>query len=271
MFIGESKGALQDRLNLFIYGEPGSGKTHLLLGAPGIVLVDFEEGSLTADGLGMNVPLLRPESWEDILRILEAPELVIEEIHKIERFKDYEVKTWGFDSLTTMQRMLLGHAPRDATDTLPARKGKNIMGVARNRAKELTPSIEDYGILVAMLEQFMNAVRQMEYNTIITCHAEISETEASPKGLNVDPSKVKFAGYPSVIGKLKYRIGGLADFFIRLETVRRGNELKYYAHCIQSEVWRARTKVANFLDAKIEDPTFDKFVEVYQKAIGGIA
>jgi len=229
-------------------------------------MVDFEEGLLTAASLGIDVPVIQPKCEEDILRILETPESVIEEIHEVEKFKDYEVETWAFDSLTSMQSLLLGCTYRPATDNLPERKGTGILGVTRVRYFEGEPQIEDFVIVMGKIIGFMNAVRQMRYNTIVTCHSELEKTEDSPKGLNVEQSRVKHGGYPSVIGKIRYRLGGLADFFLYMEAVRRGNSLQYKAHTINQDVWKARNRMQEVLPHEIEDPTFDKIMGYYREA-----
>lgn len=259
MLIQRAGGTAQRRLNVFVYGPPGSGKTQLGLTFPNPVLVDFEDGYLTAETMGLgNVPLLQPKTIEDLLPILENPGRIVAEIK--EACDGYEPETFIFDSATTLQTMLMGRENR------PKEPGIGILARQRNRTAPNTPSVEDYKELNLMMTGFFNLTRQMAYHTVITAHACMQETEDSPKGLNVDQSRVRYKGLPVLTGKLAYSAGGLADMFIYMESKPKGDGTIHTAHLRTTGTYEARHRLGEGAPSRIDNPKFTDLWNIYEKA-----
>jgi hypothetical protein len=252
------------------YGGPGSGKTHLTLTHPGIVLVDFENGYLTATSMGLNVPVIQPETEEDIWRIFMSPKTIIKEIHKV--FPGYEVKTWGFDSATSLQWKLMGRLPTKADPDrgIEADPGSGILSVSRNRVDN-QPSIEDYRALSEKMTRFFNCCMGMEdYDVVVTAHSIIDEKEESPKSPKVPETKKTFGGYPNIVGKLKYHVGGSTDMFLYLEQDVVNDKPRHTAYSLKTGMYGARTRFEQRIDYKILNPSYQKLKDVYDKARGGV-
>lgn len=234
---------------------------------PNPVLIDFEEGYLTAEVEGYDIPVLQPKVESDLLKILEAPHIVQKEIQEA-GFPGYEVKTWIYDSASSMEDWLLGEPARPVTGDLPAKPGKGIMATARRRQNN-EPSIEDYRELRSKMLGFFNMVRQMPYHTVITAHAQIREDEASPKGLGANPNEQTSMGLPSLTGRLKYHADNLVDLFLYCESRRVSNRMEYKAWPIPHGMWHARTRIASKLTDPIVDPSFEKILAAYEAAKEG--
>jgi len=243
------------RLNVFAYGPAGSGKTRFSLTFPNPVLVDFEDGSLTAETMGKgHTPMLQPRTYEEVQRILEAPDAVASEIAAA--CDGYKVETWVFDSATSLNMLLLGSPESEWS------KGYGLLNERRERPHgPLAPSIEDYKILNLEMLKFFNLVRQMKYHTVITAHAKLDKTEDSPKGLNAPDSQVRYSGYPILTGDLKYGAANLADLTIYMEDANG----KYSAHLRRYKQWNARHRLGDGVDARIDDPTFAKLWKIYEE------
>lgn len=232
------------------------------------MLVDFEEGYLTALALGYDIPRLVPEDEDDVIRIITDTDAVVEMIHQDERFREYEPKTFIFDSATALEQLLLGYPSRRDSNKRVIRVGKGIMAIDRNRQNE-RPSIEDYGDLSGKMVGFFNGVRQMPYHTVITAHAHIGEVEADNNRTLSEKSRTssRNMGLPALTGKLQYRADNLADFFLHLSAERKGKEIEYVASTIPSGLWHSRTRIAGIIPHEIKDPTYEKLVSYYNNAI----
>ncbi len=246
------------RLNVFAYGPAGAGKTWFALTFPNPVLVDFEDGSLTAETMGKgDIPMLQPSSYSDVQRILEAPDVVASEI--ADQCNGYEVKTWIFDSATSMGVKLLGAPASEWRD------GYGLLSEQRNRTDPMSPTIEDYKLLNLEMVSFFNLVRQMPYHTVITAHAGLDRTEDSPKGLNVKEDKVRYSGFPILTGALKYGAGNLADLYIYMDTRPKGTDVAHFAHLRKIGSYNARHRLGPGVPPSIEDPNFTKLWTIYEQ------
>ena len=270
MKVKQSLGTIDGRMYNIYYGLPGSGKTHLGLTHPSPCLVDFENGYLTATAMGLNVPVVQPENEEDLWRIFMSPRHVEDEVNKI--FAGYKIRTFVFDSATSLQYMFMGRlpVPADEEHGIEADPGAGIMKVRRNRV-DGQPSIEDYRALSDKMNRFFNCCQNMtDYDVVVTAHAIIDEKEESPKTYKVDETKKKFAGFPNIVGKLKYHVGGSTDMFLYLEQDVVNDRPVHYAYSLRSGLYIARTRFEQQMDFKIKDPSYEKLKAAYEKARGGV-
>lgn len=251
------------------YGRSGSGKTHCAATSPGPVFVDVDRGRLTLLSMGVDVPIVEDVVEDDIIRIIEDPEYVIKDIQRTQKFKDYDVKTWVFDSATSLQAELMGKPTiRDKQKNI-LQAGRGIMGVDRNRGTEREPSIEDYRALNHKMLGFFNGVRNMKYNTIITAHAALDDIEEdSDRTLSErGRSPTKKMGLPVLTGKLKYHADNLCDMFLFFEAKNKGNgKMEYSCFTLPHGPWHARNRFKG-MEYKIVDPTFDKIVNVNKEEV----
>jgi hypothetical protein len=235
----------------------------LALTFPGIVLIDFEDGYLTAEELGVNVPLVRPTTEEEFFSILEYPKEFEKELHRVEGFEDYQVKSFGVDTLTSLQTFLLGRPFVPAHNGRDPVQGRGILGTQRNRVEPDEPSLEDFKSLNVKMRKTINLARAMSYNTILLAHAAPDKTPESPKGPNVRPEMVEFRGYPDLVGKLKYNAGGLADMYLYMDRIVRQRKPVFRMHTIPNGNWEAKTRLASRLEPTIEFPTYDTLRAAY--------
>lgn len=209
------------KLHIFAYGQPGTGKTHLIGDFPSPVLVTGEEGTLTLAARGLNIPVLYIDNENEFRGIVERPDLVtLNVIQKIPGFEAYQPETWAFDTLSRLQYRIMGEGRRKGIEAfdgvkLDDRAGYGILGSGLERS----PEIKDYGQFNSKMKSLLSMIEQMPYHTIVTAHAGIDLTEESDKRLNAKNDDQTYMGYPQMIGSLKYDIAGLvSDFFVYLYT-----------------------------------------------------
>jgi hypothetical protein len=218
--------------------------------------VDFEEGHLTAKTMGKgDVPLLQPRSYEEVQRILEAPDVVASEI--AEACDGYKVETWIFDTATGTERRWMGSPKTEWSE------GYGLLGESRNRVHELCPTIEDYKILNVEMVKFFRLVRQMPYHTVITAHAGLDRTPDSPRGLNVPDSRISLAGYPVLTGSLKYAATNLADLSMYMEQVRG----TFTSYLVPTKKFNAKHRLGDNTPDKIENCTFQDLWQLYERSV----
>lgn len=251
--------------HLFLLGAPGAGKTKLIgdfheAGQP-VVIVSVENDRMTLPALGIHVPILVPESENDLRAIVEVPEQVIERVvRKIPGFAEYEPKTFAFDNLRLIQRVVFGEGPRRETElasgvVLPKRDETGIMAMPNKRDASGIPANKDYRLLDDRMRAFIFFITQMKYHTIVTTHEERDLAIDSKLKLTGDPEKDKLinrqtSGYPALEGfSLKYDLPGLiSDYFLRLEWTGQN----YFMHTQPNGGFHSRTRINQVMPAQID-------------------
>jgi hypothetical protein len=246
---------LSHKLNSLVYSKPGGGKTLFGLQHPGAVIVDpGEQGYMTVLEMGFDVPVLQVDSQDEVEEIVYYPEDVMARLKdKVPKFKDYEYHTFVFENLNFVQEAFLGEGSKTDPDTkqiiTPAR---GILALPHKREAGGTPAMKDFNVLQRSTKGFFKGVRNMPYHTVMTVHAGLSETEESPKGIDIPASEKDFAGFPDMYGQMKYKSGGLADFYFYLKRVKMGGKLRYTAHSEPTGKFEGRSKIASYLPGEID-------------------
>jgi hypothetical protein len=201
-----------------------------------------------------DVPVIEMESFEDIEDIVYDTDKVMASYAKEKTFwLDYPYASFIFENLNFVQEITLGKASKiDSVTKKVIRPATGIMALPNARDVREVPGMKDFNSLSRKTKDFFKGVRNMPYHTVLTVHAGLEETEESPKGMEVAPSEKQYAGFPNVYGKLKYVVGGLCDFYFFLERSRVGTSLKYHAYTRPHGKFEGRSKIASYLDSKID-------------------
>ena len=252
-------------LNILEQGLPGSGKTRLISDFPNPVLIDFDQGDLTIQALGRKIPVLRPKNEDQIRAIIEDPEMVIEKVIQPTKddegkhpFSDYIPETWGFDTFSTMQDLIMGEGPRKEVDLgegviLDKKAATGILALPASRENASLPVWKDFNVFNARMRKMALNIKQMKYHTILAVHTAPSDQVATIKD-----------GWPMMVGQLRYQLGGLADFFLHL---------KKDIYTIETQkigIFHARNRIEHLLKDRIqwkEKNAFDILNEPLQKAL----
>jgi hypothetical protein len=268
-----------ENFHFFVYGFPGSGKTKFIgdfhKAGQNVVLVTDEQGEMTLAIEGLDIPILVPETEDEIRAIIEQPEAVTEGlIHKMPGFEEYEPKCWAFDNIRTLQQTIFGELgdpkARDVLDgivTLPKTPDTGVMAMPVKRADVGTPSPTDYRIMEMKTRGMIKKIEDMKYHTIITAHAEKNFSVETHMKLTGDPKKDKdvtktIAGWPSIEGwSLKTDVGGLgSDFFVYLE----GDGTSFYMYPKPAKGFHARTRLAKHMPSSLVWTNANAF-EIFKK------
>ena len=250
-----AKENLTGKLNSMVYSAPGAGKTLFLLQHPWPVIVDpGEQGYMTILEMGFDVPVIQVASRDDLEEVVYYPDDVMAKLKEAQpKFKDYPYATFGFENMNLIQEAMLGEGSKTDPNTKKVTKpATGIMSLPHTREHSGTPSPKDFNVLQRATKGFFKGVRNMPYNTVMTVHAGLSETEESPKGIDVPASQKSYAGYPDMYGQMKYKSGGLADFYFYLKRVKRGGKLVYLAYTERVGKYEGRSKIASHLPGEID-------------------
>ena len=128
------------------------------------------------------------------------PEEVKEVVAADPKFKDYQVEVFAYDTISSMEEIIMGERPQQETPLLKASTGYGIMKINRKRDGTFEPAPGDYKALINRTKAFLRRVREMEMHTIVTCHAMKAETPESPKGMRVPEEDKSYGTYPMIVG-----------------------------------------------------------------------
>lgn len=253
-----------DKIDFFIHAAPGGGKSGFILDSywekdgkrGGPVVFDFDQGGIlpTADDMALRgkVPIFSLESMDDVIYSCTYPEDIIKQVNEMEGFEDYRVDLFSYDTVSSMEEMLMGRPARQAI------KGEGIMAQGRKRDDPYAPAMADYKAIVNRTRSFIRAVRQLPLHTIITCHTEREATEDSPKGMRAAEESKKYGLFPAVYGKNRYTIAKYHDIFGYM--FERGGD--FYMWTVSQGGAAARTKYKNNLPREIKNPKFWDIVKI---------
>ena len=261
-----------DYLDFFVYSLPGGGKTRFILSAynaeensgPVIFDTDARGVDATASDMGIagKVPVFEISTDDDMILSCSYPERIIEMVHSDERFKDYQVTLFAWDTLSSMEDILMGETARQQKPTLPASPGSGIMATGRSRSDPFSPAMQDYKGMVGRTKSFLRKVRELPYSTIVTAHAVRAETEDSPRGLSVPAEQKTYATYPDLVGKNRYTAAKLMDGFFYME--HRGKD-QHYLYTIPRGGAHSRTRIEGKIPAEFRNPSYNDVASYFYK------
>lgn len=218
-------------MNSLFYGDPGSGKTHLLgtaqdhpLTSP-VLIIDCEAGVTT----------LRKRKDIDVKTIRSISELV--GVHKELYDNPGYYKSVGLDSLTELQRLDMIECMLEAYDRNP------------NRNKD-EPSQREWTISGHHIRRIVRGFRDLPCHTFITA---LAATER-------DSNNVQQI-FPSIPGKLKTEVPGFLDIVGYLRAVNEGNEIVRKMQFANTERVIAKDRTGE-LEGLMENPTIPEMFEL---------
>ena len=168
------------RFNILLYGQPGVGKTVFAASCDAVpelrpvILIDIEGGTNSLRTTYPNVATIRVTDWEQLVAIMND---LAESEHGYE--------TIIIDSLSEVQKINMYYNMR--------RAGKNPM--------EEKADWDDWGRSLEAMRQFTRAVRDLPFNTIMTCLVEDKKDQKTGKSTK----------WPYFTGKFQTEVAALPD------------------------------------------------------------
>ena len=172
-------------LNIFLYGDPGAGKT-VLAGSSDdvpdmkpVLVVDCEGGAYSLRAFYPGVDVVRVKSLQELVDVYKTLELM-----------DHGYKTVVLDSLSEIQKMIMG----------------NIMTAVVLEDGERdpdVPSIREWGKLGEQMRRMIRRFRDLPMHTIFTALMDESQDERGRR-----------KKYPMLSGKMKKEVAGFMDIVL---------------------------------------------------------
>lgn len=229
------------KLKILLSGEPGSGKTYFIKGAPKPFVLAAEDGTLTLHQF--SIPYIRITDdmlvYEDFLTILET-------------IRDRKKMTMADGSIVDFG--LIETIALDSVWMLNARLKKEILETVnvRNAQKDL------WGILLDRISDCVLKILDMDYNIIATVGEAVKADE-----LDSDEKVVTY----NFQGSFRNQIGYLFDFNLYMVKEQRGRNTIYKCYTNDENNRSAKARIGG-LPKEIVDPTFEKiaaYLEEIQK------
>lgn len=175
MIEGNANSAQMTKITALYYGEPGSGKTHLISTAPKPYAVISERQPNTLLCTGKDIPYVIAETWEDV-------QLVTEEIVMGTRATNAE--TIALDSVTDLSPLVVDYVLRT--------QGKKKMDIA------CWGLATDY--LRSLIWRYTHQINKTKH-VIATARATIEKDDISGQ----------ISGWPDTIGKFRQALAAHFD------------------------------------------------------------
>lgn len=211
-----------------VYGEPGSGKTHLLGTAQ-----DHKDTSplliLDIDG---GVQTLRKRKDIDVIQIRTYDQLVntYREIYASIKNGKLDWGTIGLDTLSELAKVDIGTISKDFADVNP-------------KLDEDVPDMRAYYKSGNHIRKIVRAFRDLPCNTIFNCH-----TGTDKDNFN------RTITFPQLAGKLRVDIPGFLDIVGWLRVEMEDGVPHRYLQVVKTETTIAKDRT-NALDDVEKDPT----------------
>lgn len=273
-----STSSVSDYLHLFLYGDGGTGKTKAVAdfherGQHVVLVTTEQDGDIPLHTRGIEAPVLIPETEDDLVAIISATDQVTEKIiRRMPGFENYTPKTWAFDGLRSLQRVVFGSTakqPREALGglvQLPASEAHGVLSLPATRAPGV-PSNIDYRRLDLNMRNYVGGIEKMPFHTIITAHVEKDFSMETKGQLTGDQSIDKnvtrnFYLFPSLEGySLKYDLPALCSSYYLLMDAQN-NRYTFKAH--KGVEYHARTRVAEVMPTAPVDWTSKNLYDLLQ-------
>jgi hypothetical protein len=175
-----------DYLNIFVYGDPGAGKT-VLAGSADVVpemrpvlVIDIEGGTFSLRDRYPDVDVVRVQSWKDMQKVYDA-------LYRGEG----GYRTVVLDSLTEIQKFSMYGIMTELIRENPDRDFD-------------VPGLREWGKNISQTRRLVQAFRDLPMNVIFTALAAVDK----------DPKTGKVVIKPSLSGKLAMEVGGFVDILL---------------------------------------------------------
>ena len=208
-----------------VYGPSGSGKTYFAAQAPKPLYIDIEGGKLTIRKMGLHVPVVTPETYNDLITIQTALST-----GKWDE-DDYIFKLDGQE--VRIQTIII-----DTIDELARKVMKDVLAGARKEIPEFAQWNLTSIRTRSLLETFRNfAFRGL--HVFFLAHEEIEKSD--------NTGIVK--GQPEIFGKLAEGIQGMVDLVIHL-SVKNG---EWYMDGRIQGIWQAKDRTGSLTKTEKAD------------------
>jgi phage nucleotide-binding protein len=216
-------------LNIFIYGDPGAGKTKFCGTAADhkdtrpVLLIDIEGGTMSIRDKDVDVVSAR--SLEQVQKIFNTLKKAGDKL---------EYKTVCVDSLSELQKIDMVFIMKEAKRTA---KNPDLVN-------EDVPSMREWGISLNHMRVIVRAFRDLPCNTIITALAHSHKADEN----SIERQVVNLAG------KSRNELPGFMDIFGYLYAQRRGQETERRLQLAKTQRIDAKDRT-DLLGEQIEGPT----------------
>ncbi len=138
----------QPKINMLVYGHPGTGKTSFAAGADDVLIADVENGSLLLGLRGIQADVAHIETWDDLT-----------EVYKLA--KEGKYKTIVIDPIGELLDKLLDKLKRS--------------GYGSNKGETL--SIQGWGVAKTKFKDAIRKFRDLDVNLILVAHSSEKKAE----------------------------------------------------------------------------------------------
>ncbi len=232
------KGNHRKNFKLFLYSDPGAGKTVLAGQAPNNLIIDVEDGLISLN----NHPDLIQDTVASIkYKSFGGLEVIIDRLNKkVPQLDHFETVT--VDSISELHKRGLAEVTEREWSNAPA---------VKNRYAAET---EDHTENNEHIRRLVSSMRDLDRNLILLSHARTIE----PKGM---PPKT----FPDFSEKLANTLAGIVDVvgYMYKREVEGKVERVIRFHSNGQIV--AKTRVGGFPDEMV-DPTWEKIYAIFEKA-----